>query len=188
MQKKKKMTRKIKKITFLYILFLSFTSIVKGQVLEFYNPIIVTYRSGILNDEKVNVGIFDYFKQDTSKMKYEYLKYDSDKESLYKYDDTKNVFQKIICLKSENFKSQEKIKFGIFDEFDLSRENSKSFVASSPYGKYPSHHKIINSIDILQKTKKRLIIRINYQDEFEWKYFGILILTDYKYENLEDDE
>ncbi|MDP9960052.1 hypothetical protein [Chryseobacterium lathyri] len=182
------MTRKIKKKIFLYILFLSFTNIVKGQVLEFYNPIIVTYKAGTLNNEKVNLGIFDYFKQDTSKMKYEYLKYDSDKESLYKYDDIKKVFQKIICLQSENFKSREKIKLGIFDDFNLVKENSKNFIASSPYGKYPSHHKIINSIEILQKTKKTLILRVNYQDEFEWKYFGILVLTDYKYENLEDDE
>lgn len=188
MQKKKKMERRTKRIVFLYIIFLFATSIVKGQVLELYNPIIITYRSGILNNEKVNVGIFDYFKQDTSKMKFEYLRYDSDKESLYKYDNIKNTFQKIICFKSENFKSQEKIKLGVFDEFNLTREDPKNFIASSPYGKYPSHRKIINSIQILQKTKKKLILRINYQDEFEWKYFGILILTDYKYENLEDDE
>lgn len=182
------MTRRIKQTAFLYILLLSLTNIVKGQILEFYNPIVVTYKSAVLNNEKVNLGIFDYFKQDTSKMKYEYLKYDSDKEGLYKYDDTNKDFQKIICLKSENLKSQKKIKLGIFDEFNLAKENSKSFIASSPYGKYPSHHKIINSIEILQKTKKTLILRINYQDEFEWKYFGILVLTDYKYENLEDDE
>ncbi|MFS4429059.1 hypothetical protein [Chryseobacterium sp. S90] len=153
------MTSRIKKTTFLLILFLPFTSIIKGQILEFYNPIVVTYRSGMLNNEKVNAGIFDYFKQDTSKMKYEYLKYDSDKESLYKYDDTKNSFQKILCLKSENFKSLKKIKLGIFDEFNLTRENSKSFIASSPYGKYPPHHKIVTSIDILQKTKE-----VNYKN------------------------
>ncbi|MCJ7932429.1 MAG: hypothetical protein MUW56_02020 [Chryseobacterium sp.] len=181
------MTRKIT-VTILYILLLSFTNIVKGQVLEFYKPIIVTYKSGMLNNEKINLGVFDYFKQDTSKMKYEYLKYDSDKESLLKYDDANKIFQEIICLKTKNFKSQEKIKLGIFDEFNLVNENSKSFIASSPYGKYPSHHKIINSIEILQKTKKTLILRINYQDEFEWKYFGILVLTDYKYENVEDEE
>ncbi|GEN73203.1 hypothetical protein CLA01_32750 [Chryseobacterium lathyri] len=188
MQKKTKMTRKIK-IVFLFILLLSFTNnIVKGQILEFYNPILVTYKSGILNNEKINLGIFDYFKQDTSKMKYEYLKYDSDKESLYKYDNASKIFQRIICLKAESFKSQEKIKLGIFDEFNLVKKDSKSFIASSPYGKYPSHHKIINSIEILQKTKKTLILKINYQDQFEWKYFGILVLTDYKYENVEDDE
>jgi|GEM_PF-1655029 len=187
MQKKKKMRKKINLIP-LYIIILSFAIPVKAQILEFYRPIIVTYKPGILNNEKVNLGVFDYFKQDTSKMKYEYLKYDSEKESLFKYDDTNNAFQKIICLKSGNFKSQEKIKLGIFDEFNLLKENSKSFIASSPYGKYPSHHKIINSIEILQKTKKTLILKIHYQDEFEWKYFGILVLTDYKYENLEDDE
>ncbi|ALR31259.1 hypothetical protein ATE47_12330 [Chryseobacterium sp. IHB B 17019] len=182
------MTRKIKKTAILYILLLSLTTMVKGQILEFYKPIIVTYKSGILNNDKINIGVFDYFKQDTSKMKSEYLKYDSDKESLYKYDDVNKKFQKIICLKSESFKSQEKIKLGIFDEFNLAKESSKNFIASSPYGKYPSHHKIINSIEILQKTKKTLILKINYQDEFEWQYLGILVLTDYKYENLEDDE
>ena len=182
------MKNQIKKITFVYILFLSFTNIVKGQILEFYKPIIVTYKSGVLNNDKINIGLFDYFKQDTSKMKSEYLKYDSDKESLYKYDGTSQKFQKIICLNSESLKSQEKIKLGIFDEFNLARESNKKLIASSPYGKYPSHHKIINSIEILQKTKKTLILKINYQDEFEWKYFGILVLTDYKYENIEDDE
>ncbi|MDR4953821.1 hypothetical protein REB14_16700 [Chryseobacterium sp. ES2] len=181
------MIKEIKKITFLSVLLLSFINLVQGQVLEFYRPIIITYKSEILNNEKINLGMFDYLKQETSTMKSEYLKYDSDKESLYKYDGVSKSFQKIICLKSDNFKSQEKIKLGIFDEFNLVKENSKSFIASSPYGKYPSHHKIINSIEILQKTKKTLILRINYQDEFEWKYFGILVLTDYKYENLEDD-
>jgi len=172
----------------LYVVASSFISPLKAQILEFYKPIIITYRTGILNNEKVDLGVFDYFKQDTSKMKYEYLKYDSEKEILYKYNDSSKVFQKIICLKPENLKSQKKIKLGIFDEFNLTKENSKSFIASSPYGKYPSHHKVINSIEILQKTKKTLILRINYQDEFEWKYFGILVLTDYKYENIEDDE
>lgn len=182
------MIREIRKTAFLSILFLSFVNLVKGQILEFYKPIIITYKSGMLNNEKIDLGIFDYFKQDTSKMKFEYLKYDSDKETLYKYDDVSKSFKEIMCLRSGNFKSQEKIRLGIFDEFNMIRESPKNFVASSPYGKYPSHHKVINSIEILQKTKKKLILRINYQDEFEWKYFGILILTDYKYENLEDDE
>ncbi|WP_426480691.1 hypothetical protein [Chryseobacterium sp. R2ACT005] len=82
------------------------------------------------------------------------MKYDSDKEALYKYDDVDKRFQKIMCLGSENFKSQEKIKLGIFDEFNILRESPKNFVASSPYGKYPSHHKVINSIEILQKNKE----------------------------------
>lgn len=162
----------------------------KGQVLEFYKPIIISYSPGVLNNEKVDLGIFDYFKQDTSKMKYEYLKYDSDKGVLYKYDEPNKVFQIILCLNDQNFKSKEEIKLGMFDGFILKRENSKSFVAFSPYGngRYPSHHKIIKSIEILQKTKKTLILRVNYQDEFEWKYFGILVLIDYKYEKLEEDE
>lgn len=178
----------IKKKIFIYILILCFIGNVKGQILEVYKPIIVSYKSGVLNNEKINLGIFDYFKQDTSKMKFEYLKYDSDKEILYKYDETNKIFQTILCMKNQNFKSKEEIKLGILDGFILTRENSNSFIATSPYGRYPSHHKIIKSIEILQKTKKRLIIKVNYQDEFEWKYFGILVLTDYKYENIEDDE
>lgn len=181
------MGKRIKLLIFLYIIFVGSFSFMKGQVLEFYKPIIVSYRKGILNSEKIDLGVFDYFKQDTSKMKYEYLRYDSDKESLYKYDNANKSFQKIICLKAENFTSQEKIKLGIFDEFSLKQENSKSFIALPPYGKYPSHRQIIKSIEILQKTKKTLILKINYQDEFEWKYFGILVLTDYKYENIEDE-
>ncbi len=187
MQEKRKKT---KLIIFLYVLIMCFTSMVKGQILEFYKPIIVTYKTGTLNNEKIDLGIFDYFKQDTSKMKYEYLKYDSDKGVLYKYDELNKVFQTILCLNNQNFNSKEEIKLGMFDGFVLKRENSVNFIATSPYGdgRYPSHHKIIKSIDILQKTKKTLVLRINYQDEFEWKYFGILVLTDYKYENLEDDE
>lgn len=178
----------MKKIV-MHILVLCFIGNVKGQILEVYKPIIVTYRSGELNNEKINLGIFDYFKQDTSKMMYEYLKYDSDKEILYKYDETNKIFQTILCLKNQNFKSQ-KIQLGILDGFVLTRENYNNFIATSPYGdgRYPSHHKIITSIDILQKTKKRLILRVNYQDEFEWKYFGILVLKDYRYENLDDEE
>ncbi|WP_263602854.1 hypothetical protein [Chryseobacterium sp. PET-29] len=180
----------IKKKILIYFLILFFAGSVKGQILEFYEPIVVTYKSGLLNNQKIDLGIFDYFKQDTSKMKYEYLKYDSDKGVLYKYDDTNKISQTILCLNNQNYKSKEEIKFGMFDGFILKRENSNTFIASSPYGngKYPSHHKIIKSIDVLQKTKKKLIIRVNYQDEFEWKYFGILVLNDYKYENLEDEE
>lgn len=175
---------------FTYILLLCFAGNVKGQVLELYKPIIVSYKSGVLNNEKIDLGIFDYFKQDTSKMKYEYLKYDSDKGILYKYNVGNKVFQTILCLNTPNYKSKEEIKFGMFDGFVLTKENSNSFKAGSPYGdgRYPSHHKIIKSIDILQKTKKRLIIRVNYQDEFGWGYFGILVLNDYRYENLEDEE
>jgi len=180
----------IKKKILIHILILCFVGGIKGQILEAYKPIIVSYKSGLLNDEKIDLGIFDYFKQDTSKMKNEYLKYDSDKGVLYKYDVANKVFQTILCLNNPNYKSEEEIKFGMFDAFILSRENSNSFKATSPYGdgRYPSHHKIIKSIDILQKTKKALIIRVNYQDEFEWKYFGILVLKDYRYENLEDEE
>ncbi len=169
---------------------LFFVGNIKGQILEVYKPIIVTYRLGTLNNEKINLGIFDYFKQDPSKMKYEYLKYDSDKGVLYKYDESNKTFQTILCLNATSFKSQQEIKLGMFDEFILKQENANSFIATSPYGdgRYPSHHKIIRSVEILQKTKKRLIVRVNYQDEFEWKYFGILVLTDYKYENIEDEE
>lgn len=176
-------------IIFLYLVLISCCiNTMKGQILEFYKPIIISYRSGLLNKEKIDFGIFDYFKQDTSKMKYEYLKYDSDEESIFKYDNESKSFQKMICFKSGDFRSQEKIKLGIFHEFNLTQQDSKNLIAFSPYGKYPSHIQIIKSIEILQKTKKTLILRINYQDEFEWKYFGILVLTDYKYENLEDDE
>lgn len=180
----------IKKNILIQILILCFVGSIKGQILEVYKPIIVSYKSGFLNNEKIDLGIFDYFKQDTSKMKNEYLKYDSDRGVLYKYDVANKVFQAILCLKAPNYKSKEEIKLGMFDGFVLTKENSNSFKAGSPYGdgRYPSHHKIITSIDILQKTKKKLIVRVNYQDEFEWKYFGILVLTDYKYENLEDDE
>lgn len=180
----------IKKKIFIYILLLYFAGNVNGQVLEFYEPIIVTYKSGTLNNKKIDIGIFDYFQEDTSKMEYEYLKYDSDKGVLYKYDQPNKVFQTVLCLNNQNFRSKEEIKLGMFDGFVLKQDNANNFTAMSPYGdgRYPSHHKIIRSIEILQKTKKRLILRVNYQDEFEWKYFGILVLNDYKYEDLEDDE
>jgi hypothetical protein len=171
----------IKNIVFLAILFLS--NIAKAQILEFYQPIVVTYDSAILNNERVSIGIFDYFENDASKMKYEYLKYDSEKEVLYKYNDTLKSFQKMICLQTDNFDVQKNIKLGIFDEFNLQRQGENFFITKSPYGGYPSHHRIINSIEILSKTKKDLILRVNFQDEFEWKYFGILVLKDYKYAN-----
>ena len=86
----------IKKKIFVYFLILCFVGNVKGQILEFYEPIIVTYKSGLLNNQKIDLGIFDYFKQDTSKMKNEYLNYDSDKGVLYKYDVANKVFQTIL--------------------------------------------------------------------------------------------
>ncbi|MFY1046775.1 hypothetical protein [Chryseobacterium sp. GP-SGM7] len=169
----------IKNIILLAILFLA--NIVKGQIIEIYKPIVVTYKSAILNNEKVNIGIFDRFREDTSKMQYEYLKYDSDKEILYKYNDTLKSFQKMICLQRNNFNIQKNIKLGIFDEFNLQRQDKNVFIAKSPIGGYPSHHRIVNSIEVLSKTKEDLILRVNFQDEFEWKYFGILVLKDYKY-------
>ena len=92
-------------------------------------------------------------------MEYEYLKYDSDKGVLYKYDQPNKVFQTVLCLNNQNFKSKEEIKLGMFDGFVLKQDNANNFTAMSPYGdgRYPSHHKIIRSIEILQKTKKRLI-------------------------------
>lgn len=89
----------------------------------------------------------------------------------------------MICLQTDNFDVQKNIKLGIFDEFNLQRQGENFFITKSPYGGYPSHHRIINSIEILNKTKKDLILRVNFQDEFEWKYFGILVLKDYKYAN-----
>lgn len=177
-------------LVILYMIISSFTNPLEAQVLEFYKPIIITYKEGVLNNEKINLGIFDYFKQDNSKMKFEYLKYDSDNGSLLKYNESNKDFQTILYLKKQNFKSQQEIKLGMFDGFILTQENSNSFKATSPYGdgRYPSHHKIIRSIEILEKTKKRLIVKVDYQDEFEWKYFGILVLKDYKYEDLEDEE
>lgn len=168
----------IKNIFFLTILFLS--DIAKGQILQVYQPIVVTYKSAILNNEKVNIGIFDYFNDDTSKMKYEYLKYDSEKQALLKYDEALKSFQIIMCLQPNTSKVQKKIKLGIFDEFDLQRQSEDIFIAKSPYGGYPSHQRIVNSIEILSKTKKVLILKVNFQDEFEWSYFGILVLKDYK--------
>ncbi|WP_102981180.1 hypothetical protein [Chryseobacterium scophthalmum] len=108
--------------------------------------------------------------------------YDYEKEILYKYNDTIKAFQKVICLQPDNFDIQKNIKLGIFDEFNLQRQGEDVFIAKSPYGGYPSHHRIVNSIEILSKTKKDLILKVNFQDEFEWKYFGILVLKDYKYD------
>lgn len=172
---------KIEQSKSLFILLLCLVGTVKGQIIEVYQPIVVTYDSAILNNEKVNIGIFDHFENNVSKMKQEYLKYDSEKEVLYKYNDTIKSFQKIICLKSDNFEVQKNIRLGIFDEFNLQRQSKNMFIAKSPYGGYPSHQIIVNSIEILSKTKKHLILKVNFQDEFEWKYFGILYLEDYKY-------
>jgi hypothetical protein len=180
MKKNRKVTLEIiRNIVFLSIL--SLATIVKGQIIEIYKPIVVTYKSAILNNEKVNIGIFDRFWEDTSKMKYEYLKYDSDKEALYRYDDKLKSFQKIISLQPNNFEVQKNIKFGIFDEFNLQRKGEDVFIAKSPDGSYPSHHRFIKSIKILEKTKENLILKISFQDEFEWDYFGILVLKDFKY-------
>ncbi|VXB14535.1 hypothetical protein [Chryseobacterium sp. 8AT] len=107
--------------------------------------------------------------------------YDYEKEILYKYNDTIKAFQKVICLQPDNFDIQKNIKLGIFDEFNLQRQGEDVFIAKSPIGGYPSHRRIVNSIEILSKTKQDLILKVNFQDEFEWKYFGILVLEDYKH-------
>nr|WP_315029432.1 hypothetical protein [uncultured Chryseobacterium sp.] len=176
---KKNMNKKNKILLFLIFSCLTF---IKGQDLKLFTPIIITnLSSDIINNEKVNKVVLDYYNPNPNEMESNLLKYCSDEGVLYLFDVEQKKFKTFLNFKkvdrvisSENF-------LGIFKYFNLIKETDKFFLASSSTGSYPSHYERINSIEILEKSQKFLILKINYSDIYDFKGYGVLVLQDYKY-------
>ncbi|ALR31261.1 hypothetical protein ATE47_12340 [Chryseobacterium sp. IHB B 17019] len=171
---------KINKI--LLFLILGFINFAQGQDLKLFSPIVISnLPNDIINNEKVNKVILDYYNPEANKMELSFLKYSSDDNVLYLFDSEKKGFKPFIYfnkigknVSTENF-------LGIFRYFDLTQESERCFKASSASGNYPSHFEKIDSIEVLEKDKRFLIIKINYSDIYDFKGYGVLVLQDYKH-------
>lgn len=177
----------MRKYIFFFILIL-FPNIFDSQVLEAYTPILIVNNKGIIfNNEKVDEVSLDYYTPNENDLIKDYFRYDSDACTLYLFDKKEKKNKVFLSLKQNDTKFT-KNKVGVFEYFDLVRKDKNNFIALPSYGVYPSHTLQIKSVEILSQTKKKLILKFNYLDIFAWKSFGVLIFTDYKYENFEDNE
>ncbi|MGE8525351.1 hypothetical protein [Chryseobacterium rhizosphaerae] len=157
--------------------------LVNAQDLKLFNPILIsnlTYE--IVNNEKVNRVVLDYYNPKVDQMDINYLKYSSDNNTLYLYNTEKNEFKTFLVFDQEGKTISFGNFLGIFRYFNLKQKSANCFLATSTTGNYPSHIEKINSIDILEKNKRFLIIKINYSDIYDFKGYGVLVLQDYKYE------
>lgn len=156
---------------------------VKAQDLKLFTPILISdIKSIMVNGEMNNQAIVDYFNPDFNKMRKEVLKYSSDSNALNLYDSESNSYKPFLFLNKKNKEIvSTKNNFGVFRSFNLIKKNDRFFEAVSSTGSYPSHFERIKSIEILEKSKKFLIIKINYSDIYGYKGYSVLVLLDYKY-------
>jgi len=168
------------KILFL-IIFCSL-NLFKSQDLKSYSPILISnLPNGMLNNERVNKVVLDYYNPNVNDMKSDILRYSSDNDKLYIFDFDKKEFKCFLnfnnkdkTISSENF-------LGIFRNFNIIKDSENKFKVISATGNYPSHFEKINSIEVLEKNKRFLILKINYSDIYDFKGYGVLVLQDYKY-------
>ncbi|UQB69960.1 hypothetical protein [Epilithonimonas zeae] len=168
----------MKIIISIFILLLT-SNIFFSQDLRLYTPIlIVNAKDTIIDGNKVNKVVADYYNPDFKKMEKEYLRYDSNSQVVEIYDKKSNFFKPFINLKFQG----ETIEnyFGMFKYFKIIQNTKNEFKTSSATGNFPSHFEKINSIEILQKEKRYLILKFNYSDIYGFRGFGVLSLTDFQ--------
>jgi len=177
---KKNIMQKNKILFFLVLICMNF---VKAQDLKLFTPILISdIKSIMINGEMNNQAIVDYFNPDFNKMRKEVLKYSSDSNALNLYDSESNSYKPFLFLNKKNKEIvSTKNNFGVFRSFNLIKKNDRLFEAVSSTGSYPSHFERIKSIEILEKSQKFLIIKINYSDIYGYKGYSVLVLQDYKY-------
>lgn len=170
----------MKLITSLLILFFSILSNnFFSQDLRLFEPILIANaKDTIINGSKINRVIADYYNPDFKKMVKDYLRYDSKSQIVEIYDKTSKNFKPFINL---NFQGETKENyFGIFKYFKIIQKSKDEFKTSPTSGNFPSHFQRINSIEILQKEKNFIILKLNYSDIYGFKGFGVLNLTDFQ--------
>ncbi|GEN75074.1 hypothetical protein [Chryseobacterium hagamense] len=153
----------------------------QSQDLKVFSPILISnLPNGNINNEKVNKVVLDYYNPNVKDMQCDFLKYSSDDKTVYIFDQDKKVFKSFLSFQNnEKIISKENF-LGIFRNFTVVKENEKSFKVISSTGNYPSHFEKINSIEILEKSKRFLILKVNYSDVYDFKGYGVLVLQDYK--------
>lgn len=173
----------MKKNKILFFLLLICVNFVKAQDLKFFTPILISdVKSIMINGEMNNQAIVDYFNPDFDKMQKEILKYSSDLNVLYLYDSESNLYRPFLYLNKKNKETvSTENNFGVFRSFNLIKKNDRFFEAVSTTGSYPSHFERINSIEVMEKSQKFLIIKINYSDIYGYKGYSVLVVQDYKY-------
>ncbi|WP_312175513.1 hypothetical protein [Chryseobacterium sp.] len=173
----------MKKNKILFLLVLICVNFFKAQDLKLFTPILISdTKSIIIDGEMNNQAIVDYFNPDINKMQKEILKYSSDLNVLDLYDSESNSYKPFLFLNKKNKEIvSTKNNFGVFRSFNLIKKNERLFEAVSSTGSYPSHFERIKSIEILEKSQKFLIIKINYSDIYGYKGYSVLVLQDYKY-------
>ena len=177
MQKDIRITNKV-----LYILLFCFLNFFKGQDLKMYSPILISnLPNGNINNEKVNKVILDYFNPNIDGMQSDFLKYSSNDNTLYIYDRDKKVFKSFLNFEMKGKIISKENFLGIFRNFSVIRDSENKYKVMSSTGNYPSHFEKINSIEILERSKRFLILKINYSDIYDFKGYGVLILQDYKH-------
>lgn len=171
-----------KKSKILFFLTFSFFYFSKGQDLKLFTPIIISnLPNGMINNEKVNKVVLDYYNPNSNEMNFNLLKYSSDDDTLYLFDKEQNKFKLFLNFKNPGKVTSSENFLGVFRYFDLTHKSENCFTASSTSGNYPSHIEKISSIEILEKSKKLIIIKVNYSDIYDFKGYGVLVLQDYKY-------
>lgn len=167
----------------LFLILLGYLNFFKSQDLKIYAPILISnLPNGNINNERVDKVVLDYYNPNVNNMEVNFLKYSSDDNKLYLFDSNKNEFKTLLdfSLKIENVVSSENF-LGLFKKFNVIKKLDNKFIILSATGSYPSHFEKINSIEVLEKDKQFLIVKINYVDIYDFKGYGVLVLRDYKY-------
>jgi hypothetical protein len=172
----------MKRNRILFILFFLYVYTIRGQELKLFTPILISnLQTEIIDGERVNKVVLDYYNPDVNKMETFFFKYSSDDNTLYLFNSEYKEFRNFLNFNKIGKKVSSENFLGIFRYFNLIQESEKCFKALSTTGNYPSHFEKINSIEVLEKDKKFLILKINYSDVYDFKGYGILVLQDYKY-------
>lgn len=173
----------MKKSKILFLLVLVFANLVQGQDLKLFSPILISdIKSIIINGQMNNQAVVDYYNPDINEMRKEVLQYSSDLNVLNLYDYESNSYKPFLFFNKKNKEIvSTKHNFGVFRSFNLIKKNNRLFEAVSATGSYPSHFERIKSIEILEKSQKFLVIKINYSDIYGYKGYSVLVLQDYKY-------
>jgi len=149
-----------------------------SQDLRFFEPILIANaKDTVLDGNRINKVIADYYNPDFKKMTKEYLKYNSESQTVEIYDKKSKIFKPFIYI---NFQGETTENyFGVFKYFKIIQKSKDEFIIFPTSGNFPSHFQRINSIEVLQKEKNIIILKFNYSDIYGFKGFGVLNLTDF---------
>lgn len=161
------------------VLFNTISNNLFSQNLRLFEPILIANaKDTVIDGNRINKVIADYYNPDFKKMNKEYLRYNSKSQIVEIYDKKSSAFKSFINL---NFQGETKENyFGVFKYFKITQRIDNEFKISPTSGNFPNHFQKINSIEILQKEKNYIIVKFNYSDIYGFKGYGVLNLTDFQ--------